>query len=289
MNNITANVKAFMRPKQVDNCIRFLYNAEINKILVGYDGPEYLYQKHKDIIKKWKDKGIDIELIRFQYNYGLSAVRNRLAEHTDTKYIMLLDDDNYIPKSAPEMNKFLELNKDYGAVAMGWVTPQGYLDIDAYDIKIEDNYCVRYYDFDNKQSIAINDMFFVYPFTFIPNQALYRKKVFDEVQWDENYIINREHEDFMLMVRYNTKWKFAISPTLFTIHDQVRSDEMQKIRKGKEYRKSIRYFLKKWNIKGIYPPSYYVRYLSGKREEFIIKESHKLGLKKLSLNNVYFQ
>ena len=132
-------------------------------------------------------------------------------------------------------------------------------------------------------------MLFVYPFTFIPNQAIYRTKVFHDIQWDENYIINREHEDFMLLLKYNTKWKLAISPSVWTIHDQYRGEEDSKYRKGKEYRKSVRYFLKKWNIRGMYPASYYVRYLSGKRSLNLIENVQKYGLNKLKDNNIYSQ
>jgi len=290
MNDITGNIKAFMRPECVDKCISSAYNSGIRKINVGYDGPKHLEDEHKQIIEKWRDIGdLEINFYTFEFNYGLSAVRNKLQEVTDTKYFFQLDDDNYIPKNALVIKKFLEKYNNYGAVSIGWITPYLMLEIDAYDLKIENDYLVRWYKSSNKFLEMIDGIVFMAPFDFIPNCAMWRTSVFDEIKWDEKFKINREHEDFMLRLKLETKWKLATALNLFAIHDQKRSKSMTKYRVGKEYRKSVRYFLKKWNLNGIYPSSYNVRLLTFERNLRYLKELDYEDLFEKKRENIYYQ
>lgn len=290
-SEITAIIKAFMRPYCLQYSIRSAVNAGINRIIIGYDGPDDMLDDHKLVIEKAKEYNseIDIELKTFPFNYGLSAVRNRLVEEVNTKYLFLLDDDNYIPSNSLEIINFLEKHKDYGAVGIGWVTPSGFLKIDAYDFKIENDYFIRYINFENKHYETIGTISYIHPFDFIPNCAIYRTEVFNDIKWDENYIINREHEDFMLTLKNLNKWKLAIAQNLFAIHDKKRPKKFELYRQGSEWRKSIRYFLKKWNLKGIYPNSQLMLYINTERDYLSLQKIHKIGLDKFKVDNIYEQ
>ena len=285
-NGITGCIKAFMKPKQMENCIISAHNAGINKFIVGYDGPDNLLDKHTDIIESFEDE-IDIGFYKYEYDHGLSAVRNRIYEKVKTPYLFQLDDDNYIPSKALDIVNFLEKHDNCGAVALGWIIANGNTNIDAYEIKIDNNYCVRYNN-TNKNSEIIGENTYVYPFTFIPNCAMYKTKVFNDIKFDEKFKIGREHEDFMLRAK-DTKWKFAVCHNIFAIHDTDTTSEVKHIRSGRERRKSVRYFLKKWGIKGIYPSSLSVRLHDTKRELGIIESVINENSKSLMVGNIYDQ
>ena len=292
MKEITGTIKAFMRPHCMGHCIQFAIDAGIKDIMVGYDGPKELEDQHKAVIDSVLEhnKNVNIEFLIYPFNYGLSAVRNRLIEKVDTKYFFLLDDDNYIPSNSLEILDFMESKKDIGGVGIGWITRDGILSFaDAYDLKIENDYLVRYFDFENKQFNIFNGNLYIYPFDFIPNCAIWRTEVFNEFKWDEKFIISREHEDFMLNLKLNSTWKLAIAANLFAVHDKKDVGEYRLYRVGKEKRKSIRYFLRKWNLKGIYPENYIVSFLNWTREREFLKRVHDEGLKKYKIDNIYLQ
>ena len=290
---ITASIKAYKRPNAVKKCIESVVSAGIRNIFIGYDGGDMYLDAHKEVVESFQEKysDIDINLLCFEFNYGISAVRNRLAEAIDTKYILQLDDDNYVPSNVLDIIDFLELDdfSNFGAVGFGWIGKGSSPDLNAYDLDIKDGYCIRYFNLENKMNRIVNNLIFTYPFDFIPNQAIYRTAVFSDIKWDENFKINREHLDFMLRLKLNTNWKLAVTPSIWCIHDKIQytGDEIRR----REYRKSVRYFLKKWSLQGIYPPSYLVKYISGRRTLLDLEYGfkYKYNLKKLMERDIYKQ
>jgi len=267
---ITGIIKAFMRPNKLRNCIVSASRAGIERILVGYDGPEELWEEHKKICEE-----LGAEIFKYEFNIGLSYVRNRLTEEVKTKYLFLLDDDVYIPSNSLEMIYFLEKHLDIAGVGMGWIRkfefkknmmlgPQ----VTAHDYIFKDNMVNPYFNFKYKNQEVLGTLLFMWPFDYIPNCAIYRKEVFDEEAWDERFIIDGEHFDYMNRLKENGKWKLAICPSLYAIHDEGGSEVFKKFRSGKMTERTGQELLfEKWNIKETGPNKVYqARYLDWRRE-----------------------
>jgi len=246
---VTANIKTFLRPEKFRTTLEYVIKAGVQRIVVGYDGPKELLEEHKSICDEYKDKVESLIFRSYEFNLGLSAVRNRMLELSNTKYILQLDDDQYIPAHTLGAIELMEKYDDFGAVGFCWVMPSKF-DIDAHDIKLINGYYVRTM-YSDKIIEFINGHSFAYAFDFIPNSAIFRKSIFRDVRWDEHYKINREHEDFFLQHKRLRKWRFGIDLSVWIYHDLGGDREFSGYRKGIEAKKSLRYFRKKWQLKGI--------------------------------------
>lgn len=214
---VTANIKTFLRPEKFRTTLDYVVKAGIQKIVVGYDGPKELLEEHKAICEEYADKVESLTFRSYPFNLGLSAVRNRMIALSKTKYILQLDDDQYIPPHTLGAVELMEKYEDIGGVGFGWIMPDKF-SIDAHDIKIINGYYVRVMAGD-KFIEFINGHAFVYSFEFIPNSAIFQKAIFKDVKWDEAYKINREHEDFFLSLKKLGKWKFGIDLSVWLYHD----------------------------------------------------------------------
>jgi len=251
---IAANIKTFERPEKFRKTLEHALDAGIKEINIGFDGGSKYLEKHKVIIDKAKENHRDanIEFYKFRYNKGLSYVRNKLIEKTDAELIFQLDDDIYISKHNVESaGIFKEMKlEEIGGIGFGWVTPFN-IDIDAHNINIKDGWYLRDVTGGDKR-LEWKGHFYILPFDFIPTSGIYKKELFDDVKYDENYIINREHEDFFLQIKTrNLKWKFMIDVSSYVFHDIGGSEDYMKKRHGELGKKSSEYFNKKWGLKGI--------------------------------------
>lgn len=262
MDNITAIVKGFMRPEKFENCLKCIIAAGVKKIIASFDGPEEYLEAHRNIVGRLQ-RDVSIRFLELPFNIGLSAARNRMIERVNTDYILMVDDDNYVPPFTLAMMKaFQYIPKEIGGIAMGWLPINSpFPQMDAFDIEILNGYFFRRLN-DKKYVLAIDGMTFMYPFDFVPNQIIFKKVLFDDVQYDEHYVINREHEDFFLTCKLKTDWRFAVCTSIYSIHDPGKDSEYSKFRFGKEHDEAAEYFLKKWNLKGIAPQRYGPDYIS---------------------------
>jgi len=246
---VTANIKTFLRPAKFKATLDYVIKAGVQKVVVGYDGPKELLEEHKAICDEYKDKIESLAFRAYPFNLGISAVRNRMLSLSKTKYILLLDDDQYVPAHTLGAIELMEKYDDIGAVGFGWILPNKF-EIDAHDIKLVNGYYVRVLA-GEKEGEFINGHPFLYAFDFIPNSAIFRKAIFRDVAWDEAYKINREHEDYFLAHKQLGKWRFAIDLGVWVYHDIGGEEEYAGYRKGIEAKRSVRYFRKKWQLKGI--------------------------------------
>ena len=258
-NTICAHINAFMRPDKFEICLQCAATAGLEHILVGYDGPEELYEQHKSICNSYIDKVEELRIIKYPFNFGLSATRNALIDETnDCQFILQLDDDNYVPRNVLDTTKFLEKHDKIGMVGLGCVKLDGHMMSDATDFEIVDGFLIKTIK-RPKETEQSMGLLFIYPFEYIPNIAIFKRAVFDDIRWDNKYIIGGEHVDFYLNLKENTYWKSALCASLLGIHDHDPPppiSDCNNISGYKGYRwgenrfESERYFIKKWRLKG---------------------------------------
>ena len=260
-DEITVNIKTFMRPQKFKKCLECVVNTGAQNIIVGHDGPDEMWNEHVEICNKASEinagcsNGIEIKIDRYPFNSGLSKLRNEMCKKTTTKYLLQVDDDNYIPSNTLEIVHFLEKHDEIGGVCLGWIEEaDGELrvQLDAKDIEFNKKFILLSLK-GHKQWEYCNSLAFVYPFEFISNLALFRTELFDDVQWDEKFVIGNEHFDFYLTLKSKTDWKMAACPSIYAIHDRGGSDEFMGYRTGrtsKEILRSNDHFRKKWDIEG---------------------------------------
>jgi len=269
-----------MRPNIFKSCIEFLIGANTQTILVAYDGPSELWEAHKKIVFE-ANQIVDAEIYRFPYDYGLSACRNRLIELVSEPFFLMIDDDILVPSNIWHALPIM-LSKPYIAAAtFGWIEKQLIYQIDAWDIKIENNKILTKTVRWPKEKYIINGFQFILPFDFVPNQGFWSRRFFEEFKWDEHYIIEAEHEDIALQA-WPSKWQFAVCSNLFLIHLHDRSDKgyhAHRFSKSRMARSWIHFF-HKWNLKEYRDGKYLLPYLSPNLIE--TKESIRESVKKYS-------
>lgn len=266
IKNTTACIKAFARPSKFEKTLKSAIDAGFEKIEIGYDGPKDLLSFHQDIIKKY-DTRIHFQI--FPFNMGLAYVRNALVTKADTRYVLLLDDDQYVPSSIAEV---LFLFHDYpkiGVISFPWkiITdnlPEYYKKVIAFqnskrvleatNIEISDNH-FKLITPSTLQYYVKNDYFFIYPFDFVPNSAFFRKNVFKKVLWDSQFKIGGEHQDFFYHLKMKTDYQCAVCLNTFIKHDLGPDSEyyfpFELFRFGKREQKSNDELLNnKLNVKG---------------------------------------
>lgn len=255
-NDVTATIKTFMRPDKFEKCLQCAIDAGLVHILVGYDGPEgELLKQHKEICEHYSNiANIQLQFIKYPFNLGLSGTRNAFINECKTPFFLQLDDDNYVPSNILDALPFIKNHNKIGMVGFGWVNnnSSAKLTLDAADFELIDGYLLKKVNIPKKIECD-GGLVFLYPFDYVPNIAIFDKRVFDDVRWDDTYIIGGEHLDFYLSLYKNTDWKAAISTSIFVAHspDSNGDNEFTRFRFGSERVKSERYFLKKWNLKGV--------------------------------------
>lgn len=251
--DITAGIKTFMRPKRFKNCLAHVIRAGIKKVMVGYDGPDELREEHMKICEN-VPKDIDVIFIKSKFNAGLSRMRNKMVERTETDYFLLLDDDMYIQNNVLETLSFLPKHEDIPGIGFPMLYESIYPTLDAFDWVEMEGYLVRVPSRD-KTKEYFNGNVFLYPFDYIPNCAIYKTEFLRIFPWDENYIIGNEHGDFFMNIKRNSDLRFACCMNQFAIHDQgSESDEFSKYRFGNDVADGMRYFFAKWGLKDEVPP-----------------------------------
>ncbi|MFC1577145.1 glycosyltransferase [Candidatus Omnitrophota bacterium] len=229
IDNITAVIKTFERPKKLDTLISSLRRFfPTIKIIVADDSKDP-YPRD------------DVEYHILPYGAGLSAGRNFLVNKVTTKYLALFDDDFVCTKNTrlKEMAGIMERNPidlvGGDAVHFGKTRkPTNTL------LKIEDGILIQFVE---KNRGFING-FPIYDKT--PNFFVAKTVKIKEVMWDEELKIFREHEDFFL----RAKGKLVITRLPKFSVDHFPGERLY----GEEEERAVTaslIFNKKWGVKKV--------------------------------------
>jgi len=255
MKNVTCIMKAFKRPAKCEKAIKYVLRAGIDNILLGFDGDQRQLRIHRKMIRQFGDK---VKLFVYPYNTGLSAVRNRLLAHVGTKYFLMLDDDNYVPKEIKYAVDYLESFDDVMVVGFSIMHNNTTIKSWTFNMEVRDEYVeLQKINLENNidYTILCDKYHFISHVDTVENCAIFRTKAAKEIKWDEKFIIGGEHEDFYLRRKYDhPHWKVALAVNIFAIHEPGDDNvfvDYKATRYGKERNVSREHFKKKWNVTNI--------------------------------------
>ena len=241
-------LKTFLRPEKLDKCLQSISKLTIKpeKVVIGDDGrptaeKTKIYEKYKKIM--------NLEVVELEFDAGISRARNEGFIRTDTDYILLIDDDHYLPSNIYEIKEILDENPEIGGVSPFW-EENGEVYCEAGDLKLGKWVIKGIFEKKEPRRTSSGMGFFIYD--FIPNSALFRRECLTDYSWDDFFIIGGEHADFYLTHKKMGKWKFAVTPDYIAIHDPKTSNiEYEQNRHSRnKINRSMKYLAKKHNIKG---------------------------------------
>lgn len=238
--NFTFIIKTFMRK----NCLERLLTSIVkyypnNKILIADDGNDFSVEYYTTLWKKLMNAGLKVKPTAFNmpFDSGLSAGRNKMVEHTQTEFVVLLDDD-FVFTADTKIEKLLrvaEQDPNLGVVGGCLVNEVGRSINFEGELRKEDR-DIRYYKKGGKYEI-IDDIQYKYTETVL-NFGIFRKQMLVENPWDNELKIAGEHTDFFLRLK-DTRWKVAYCPEVVAQHIQHIKPEYKSYRSRQEFLKKL--------------------------------------------------
>lgn len=224
----------------------------------------WIYEEFEDVLP--------LKVLKLPYDSGLAYGRNKAVNASKSKYLLVIDDDMSV-NNIKVLKELLEREDHLGGVA-GCLIEKGKYRCFACNIKLEDKYLIKY-DPPLKPKFSGNIGYF--EFDLVPNAILLKREVLKDYSWDPHYKIGFEHLDFYLAHKKLEKWKFAIVPSVFFLHYPGGSRSYLKFYRFNKKRisESRRYFLSKWDLKGVISLNYGLG-SSSLRRLFLIKLRQKL-------------
>jgi len=241
-------LKTFMRPEKLEKCLASIQrlNPPPQRVVVADDGPE---SPEKERVYKAFDGLPGFKLLRLEFDAGISRSRNQAFKHTSAPYVLLIDDDHYLPTNIFELHWVLEADPMLGGVSPFW-EEYGVVFCGASDIHLG-SWIIR--DVERPKQVYWAEPGLHYlTLDLIPNTTLFRRECLQDLAWDEAYIIGGEHLDFYVCHKKLGRWRFAVTPNLVVSHDPKSLDqEYNRHRTSREKgERSTRYFLEKHGVKG---------------------------------------
>ena len=121
MNDLTVVVPVYNSEKYISKCIDSLLKSSYKKfdILLINDGSK---DKSLEILRRYEKKYDNIKVIN-QENQGVSKTRNDAIKNVKTKYIMFIDNDDFVDEDYIETYYNNIINTDYVVVEGGYRRP----------------------------------------------------------------------------------------------------------------------------------------------------------------------
>jgi glycosyltransferase involved in cell wall biosynthesis len=252
MEGYSVVISTLMRPLKLRTCLEHIDRIPVSpeKVVVCDDGEDH--PKQQEVYEEFRER-LNLEVIRLPFNTGLSEKRNEGIEATDSKYILLIDDDHYVPSNIHEFVEILEANDSLGGIAP-YFEEFGEVMCNAADYRLRNGWAIKGV-FDEKQPEETGTDRVMYRYDHIANSAMYDRRVFEDYTWDEFYVIEGEDTDFYLKHRELGTWDFAVTPNYVTRHDPGPGIIEEYADERKDYDKlnaSFDYLTEKFDLKGLF-------------------------------------
>lgn len=204
---LTAGIKAFMRPDKFKLCLKHILDTDIQKVIVAFDGDGKNERIHRRICKRYSKKyGKEVKFLRLYFNAGISRCRNAMADEVDTPYLLIVDDDMYVPPEIVKGCDYLDIHKEVDILGFClWNNNHKNRDAWAFDIDMQ-AYSNGVYKSKKPNVIEQTGLpggfFFMKYVDTVENCAIFRTSLFGTVRWDDQFVLG-EHLDFYLNIKIN--------------------------------------------------------------------------------------
>jgi glycosyltransferase involved in cell wall biosynthesis len=254
MKDVTVGIKSFLRARKLNRCLSSLHGMGFEKVVVSDDGP--ISEEKRGMYERHKEK-IPLEVLELERDSGLSYGRNRAFEECDTRYFLLLDDDQAINEDIIILRDILKENRYLGGVSGFWREKRG---IRCSACNIHEYRSIIVKDADSPKKERKKEGYEFYVFDQINNSTLFRSSTLRDISWDPFYKIGMEHTDFYLNHKNNSEWEFAVTPNVLIDHypSTDDSDYSNDFRSNNDrLQRSRDYFRKKWSVNRLFLGTYF--------------------------------
>ena len=246
MRDVTVGIKTFIRVLELESALASLVGKDFFQVIVADDSK--MDARREQIYDRFS-KVLPLVVLELPFDSGISVGRNQIVSKCQTDYFLLMDDDLICPDDIQVLRLLLDSDERCGGVSC-IVSEFGQLVCAACDLFEFSDCIVKDRGFKKRKATYGTASF--YEYDFMSNFALFKTNIFEDIKWDENYKIMREHVDFFLSHKTLDKWKFFITEDLSVRHvhglDQANNPVYEEYRRGPERQaKSIEYFNKKWD------------------------------------------
>lgn len=252
MSDYSIIISTFLRPMKLEQCLQSILQIPIScgpsRVVIADDGEAD--NKKEQIYDKYLGR-LPLSVVDLPYDAGLAKKRNEGLNRISDEFVLLLDDDQYVPSDVHELTAILDENPQLGGIAPFWVE-NGLMKCNAANFYFKRGWALKRGD--NAECERTGTGHHMFRYDHISNAAMFRTTVFDDYRWDESYIINEEDTDFYLKHREIDKWDFAVTPEYIIRHDPGAgevggyTDERNDTEK---FNQSVSRLCEKFNIKGI--------------------------------------
>lgn len=192
-------------------------NACLRRCLISikesnFDGQVIIADQNEELSNMYSD--FDVDVLDLGYNVGVSKARNAIVDNANADYLFLLEDDAVFKLSALEqLVQRMQDNPQYG-----WISPM----IDEISVGRKMPHAADW----KVSSGRIEQRFFrgirrqIEDFIEVDQAAsiaLYNTDVFDEVRWDNDVPVARDHFIFAWYFK-DTDWKAGVDPEALISH-----------------------------------------------------------------------
>ncbi|WP_082224564.1 glycosyltransferase family 2 protein [Halolamina rubra] len=242
---IAAGVPVFQRTKALKRFLDSVPANIVDEVIVADNGNiderSQLYERGFDY---------DLQILNLDYDVGIGASRNAIANACDHDYLLVADNDMEVPCNIDILVEIMN-KSDLGGIS-GILSEQGCVRSGCRNIFFDDLL------FDNKvltidiraepdsRSIAGHT---VNIFDYITNASIIRKECFEDYGWDAE-LVDNEHLDFYTGHYVHTDWDFAVcSEVVFPHHKFTSTNYRRSHRKDTDKQKNANEkFKRKWQI-----------------------------------------
>ena len=246
-SDLTVGIKTFLRTQQLAMCLEALVAHPWHRVIVADDGP---IDAEREAMYANFTARLPLELLRLEFDTGLSAGRNEIVRRCDSEYLLVLDDDQTVPANIGDLREVMDENRHLGGVSCIWLE-RGVRRCTACDIRRRGRYLIKATDGSRPVRQTTRGLRFV-EFDFVPNSTLFRMDCLRELAWDPFYKIGKEHLDFYLSHQALGKWRFAVCLDVeIGHHPEDNSAQYLQFRKGERLKVSERYFFDKFDVEDV--------------------------------------
>jgi GT2 family glycosyltransferase len=244
MQDVALITWLYNRPKKADFLMQSVRDTLVNKVYIADTGPE-LEGKERIYNREYP---FDVEIYNFDNPTGIAHSGKRIIEDISEEYFIQVPSDYTLPQNVGDLVNVLEKKENLAGV--------GVLKADihenrvfscAADLHEVDGKLIR--EIQDKKEIELVAAKPFIPFDYNTFAGMFRRKAFNDYNYDESLDMGREHVDIYLGLK-KSGWEFGTCPSVVFTHNHEENKEYSERRHNLQ-EEQTEYFLKKWGYNDI--------------------------------------